>query len=174
MSWLNQLGGLVEQYVGGGADPGQAHAHYDQVAGAAPRDALADGITSAFRSDQTPPFAQMVGQLFGQASGEQRAGLLNTLVGAAGPALVSQVLSQHGLGALAGALGGGRTAVTPEEAGQVPVDAVQEVAARAEGQGGSVVDAIGRFAAEHPELVKGLGGAVVAAVLGGLVQRHRR
>ena len=35
--------------------------------------ALAQGIAHSFRSDRTPPFADMVGQMFGQADPDQRA-----------------------------------------------------------------------------------------------------
>ena len=40
----------------------------------APPSALANGIASAFRSDQTPPFGQMVSHLFGQSDPQQRKG----------------------------------------------------------------------------------------------------
>ena len=40
------------------------------------------GLAAAFRSDQTPPFGQMVSRLFSQSGGQQQAGLLNTLLAA--------------------------------------------------------------------------------------------
>src|SRR5690242_10890662 len=99
MSWLQGLGGILQQYMG--ASPQQAgpeaEGHFDQVAQNAPPQALASGLASAFRSDQTPPFGQMVSQLFGQSQPQQQAGLLNTLMGAVGPQLASQVLGGSGL-----------------------------------------------------------------------------
>lgn len=109
MDWMNQIGGLLQQYQGGNAnqEPDAVHNDFDQVTQNAPPSALANGIAGAFRSDQTPPFAQMAGQLFSNASGSQRAGLLNTLISAAGPAVVSQVLGGGGGGGLGQMLGGG-------------------------------------------------------------------
>lgn len=109
MDWMNQIGGLLQQYQGGnaGQEPADVHNDFDQVAQSAPASALANGIAGAFRSDQTPPFAQMAGQLFSNASGQQRAGLLNTLISAAGPAVVGQVLGGGGAGGLGQMLGGG-------------------------------------------------------------------
>ena len=173
MDWMNQLGGLLQRYAGAGADqaPPTVHDDFDQFTQAAPRSALADGIAAAFRSDQTPPFAQMVGQLFSQSDSHQRAGLLNTLIGAAGPGLLSQVLGGGGASGLAGLLGSGRTQFTPEEADQVPPDVVQQLAAHAEQRDPSVLDMIGNFYAEHPDLVKGLGGGALAVALSRLAGR---
>ena len=84
MDWMNQIGGLLQQYSG--AQPEQApdtvEDDFDQFTQAAPESALADGLSAAFRSEQTPPFGQMLGQMFGQSSGTQRAGILNTLISA--------------------------------------------------------------------------------------------
>lgn len=200
MDWMNQIGGLLQQYQGGNAnqEPDAVHNDFDQVAQSAPTSALANGIAGAFRSDQTPPFAQMAGQLFSNASGEQRAGLLNTLIGAAGPAVVSQVLGgggAGGLGQLLGGLGGGQqgapadnkqddssqadnsqadnsqddnSQLTPEQAAGVSPDQVQELATHAERQNPGVVDAISNLVAQQPGLVKTLGPSVLSAVLGHL------
>jgi hypothetical protein len=169
MSWLEQLGGLLRQYTGGANQPPpDVHDHFDQVAQNAPAGALAGGIASAFRSDQTPPFPQMVGQLFGQSNSAQQAGLLNTLLQSAGPGVLQQVL---GGGGLAGLLGGGGQ-VTPQQAAQIPPQAVQQIAAQAASQNPSVVDTVSNFYAQHPTLVKSLGAAAAAAVLGGLARQH--
>ncbi|MEJ7711337.1 MAG: hypothetical protein WKF84_16110 [Pyrinomonadaceae bacterium] len=61
---------------------------------------FSQGLAEAFRSDQTPPFGNMLGQLFGQSNGPQRASILNTLISLAGPALLSQVLNQRGAAAV--------------------------------------------------------------------------
>jgi hypothetical protein len=39
---------------------------------------VGQGVADAFRSDQTPPFAQMMGRLFGQSSPQQRASARTT------------------------------------------------------------------------------------------------
>src|SRR3979409_146740 len=57
---------MLQQYVD--AAPGQpigaASDHFQQVAQSAPPQVVGQGIAEALRSDQTPPFSQMVGQLF--------------------------------------------------------------------------------------------------------------
>ena len=99
------IGNILQQY--GGINPNQAprevEDHFDQVVQNSPHDDVADGLSEAFRSKQTPPFPNMVGQLFGQADNGQRAGMLNQLIGALGPAVVGSMLSR-GTG---GGLGGG-------------------------------------------------------------------
>ena len=129
MSWLQQLGGLLGQYAGGqpGGNPVD---DFGQFAQGAPPDALAHGIAHAFRSDQTPPFPNMLGQLFGQSDPHQRAGLLNTLMGAVGPGLMQQ--------ALGGMFGGGQ--VTPEQAARMSPHQVQQLAGMAEQQDPGIID----------------------------------
>src|SRR5215208_2947020 len=98
MNWLDQLGGVLQQYAGGTSEqtPSTTESDFDQVATVAPRQAMAGGLADAFRSQETPPFPNMLSQMFGQSSGHQRANILNTLVAAVGPALLSGALSRHG------------------------------------------------------------------------------
>lgn len=173
MSWMNQIGNILEQYTGSGNQPANADNDFDQVTQAAPRPAMADGIAAAFRSDQTPPFAQMVSQMFGQASGQERAGLLNMLISVVGPGLVSQVLGQQGLSGLAGMLGGGQTQVTPQQAEQVPPEAVGQVAAQAEQQDPSIIERVSDFFADNPALVKTLGTAALGLVMSRMAGNRR-
>ncbi|MEA2174535.1 MAG: hypothetical protein QOD00_2127, partial [Blastocatellia bacterium] len=117
MGWMDQIGGLLQQYTGAsaGQTSNTAHDDFEQLAQHAPSSALADGLAAAFRSNQTPAFGQMAAQLFSNGNGQQRAGLLNTLIAAAGPAIAAQLLSRGGSSGLAGLLGGGQTQVTPEQ-----------------------------------------------------------
>lgn len=177
MSWLEQVGGLLQQYTSASdtdASP-QVTEDFDQVAQAAPSSTLAEGIAAAFRSDRTPPFGDMVANLFNRSGGDQQAGLLNTLIAAAGPALVSQILSRKGGSGLdvTRLLNGGQTELAPDQAHQIPPDAVREIAAEAEKQDPSVIDQIGSFYAEHPTLVKTLGGAALSIALAKLAQRQQ-
>jgi hypothetical protein len=87
MSWFNQVENLLKRYSSGGAAAQPApdvHAHFDQVAQAAPPSAIAEGLAAAFRSDRTPAFGQMLSGLFTQSNGEQKVGLLNQLMAAVG------------------------------------------------------------------------------------------
>src|SRR6478609_7783611 len=146
MDWINAVSDIVQRYSGqgGGAAnaPADVHSDYQQAAKAAPEDVTSSGISQAFRSDQTPPFPQMLANLFGQSDPNQRAGLLNRLLGAAGP------------GALAGLLGGGSGPVTAEQAKQVSPDQVEQLATHAEKQNPSIIDEVSRFYAQHPDVMK--------------------
>ncbi len=171
MDWMKQVGGLLDQYAGGGNDrPGEAEQHFDQVSQVAPKGDLLNGLASAFRSGATPPFPELVMNLFSHADSGQKAGLLNTLIGALGPALLPQVLGQLGLGNLQGLFSGGQ--VSPDQADQVPPHAVGEMAARAEQQDNSVIERVAGLFADQPGLVKGLGSSVVGSVLSGLTGKR--
>jgi len=177
MDWMNQIGGLLKQYSGAqaGQAPDTVEDDFDQLAQAAPESTLADGLSAAFRSEQTPPFGQMLGQMFGQSSGTQRASILNTLISALGPAIVTQILSRvGGGGGLAGMLGGGQTEVTPEQAEAIPPQVVEEVAAEAEKRDPSVVDMISNVYAQHPTLIKTLGAAALTVALAKIADRTNR
>jgi hypothetical protein len=170
------LGNLLQQYLGGqqGAGAAQPEDDFDRVAQAAPRDAVAHGVTQALRSDQTPPFPQMVSQMFGQSDPNQRAGMLNQLLGSLGPGLLSSVAG----GALGNLFGGGgnqaQPQVTPEQAARMTPEQVQQIAEKAEQQNPSIVDRMGDFYAENPTLVKAIGGAALAIALGHIAQGMRR
>jgi hypothetical protein len=166
------LGNLLQQYLGGGANANQAQAtdDFDRVAQQAPREEVARGVTQALRSDQTPPFPQMVGHLFGNSNPDQRAGMLNQLLGSLGPSVLSSVAG----GALGNLLGGGQNRVTPEQASQLSPQQVQDIAAHAEQQNPGIVDQMGNFYSEHPTLVKALGGAALAIALGHMAQGMQR
>ncbi len=162
---------ILKQY----AEPSAANAatspaHFDEAAQSAQPQAIGDGVAAAFRSDQTPPFANMVGQLFGQSNGQQQAGVLNQLLGSINPGLLSG-LAGGALGRMLGGArdgGGGAPAptVTPEQASQLTPDQVREIAAHAEQHDPGIVDKVAGFYGQHPQLVKTLGGIALAVVLG--------
>jgi hypothetical protein len=149
---------LQQATTGAFANPEQ---HFDQVAQHATPDLLSQGLAAAFRSDQTPAFGQMVGQIFGQASGSQQAGMLNALIAAVGPAALSAVAG----GALGRVLPAGATQLTPQQASQLTPQQVQEIAAHAETRQPGVIDQLSSFYADHPTLVKTIGGAALAIAL---------
>jgi hypothetical protein len=174
------LGSLLQQYASQNpANPQQAENDFDQIAQAAPRQELAQGVTEAFRSDQTPPFPQMLGQMFGQSNSGQQAGMLNQLLGGLGPGLLAS-LAGGALGNLGNLFGGnGNQAaqapqITPEQASRMTPEQVQQIAEKAEQDNPGIMDRMGEFYAEHPQLVKGLGGAALALVLGRMAQGIRR
>jgi hypothetical protein len=186
MDWMNQLGGILQQYNGAQADqaPDTVHDDFDQLAQNAPPAALSDGLAAAFRSDQTPDFGQMTSNLFSNSGGQQRAGILNTLLRAAGPTILSQVLSRSGggggsssggggLGSLIDMIrGGGQPEVTPEQAEQISPEAVQQIAEHAQQKDPSIIDRVSDFYAEHPTLIKSLGAAALTIALAKIAQRQ--
>ncbi|HEX8138316.1 MAG TPA: hypothetical protein VF544_12050 [Pyrinomonadaceae bacterium] len=176
MDWMNQLSGILQQYSGAQATqaPDTVHDDFDQLAQTAPQSALADGLAAAFRSNQTPAFGQMVAQLFANAGGQQRAGILNTLISTLGPTIAAQLFSQGGASGLAGLLSGGQREVTPEQAAQVSPEAVRTLAEQAETKDPSIIDQLSNFYAEHPTLVKTLGAAALTIALAKLAERQQQ
>lgn len=169
MSLMDSLADVLKQYEGGtGQVPGNVAQHFDQVAQAAPQSSLADGIAAAFRSNQTPAFGQMVGGLFGQSNGDQKAAMLNQLISSVGPGVLASVA---GGGALSSLLGGGQ--VTPQQAAQVSPEQVQQLAAHAQNADPSIIDRASSFYAQHPTLVKTLGGAALSIALAKVAERQR-
>lgn len=166
------LGNLLNQYLGGGsnADSAQAADDFQRVAENAPRETVAQGVTQALRSDATPPFPQMASQMFDQGNPQQRAGMLNQILSTVGP----QILASLGGGALGGLLGGGQTHVTPEQASQVSPEQFQEIAAKAEQHNPGIVDRMGDFYSQHPDLFKAIGGAALAIALGHIAQSRQQ
>ena len=176
------LGNLLQQYLGGAAAPGADTAsHFDQAAQAAPTNVLQDGLSAMFHSDQTPPFGQMAGQMFGQASSSQQAGMLNQLIAAMGPGVLASLTSGGGAGALGGLggllsslTGGGQAPqITPAQASQITPDQVQVLANHAQQANPGIIDQMSGFYAEHPTLVKTLGSAALAIALSKIAERSR-
>jgi hypothetical protein len=170
MTLLDNVTNLLKQYASGSPQaPSNVSEHFDQVAQAAPTSSIADGIAAAFHSDQTPAFGQMLSGLFAQSNGEQKAGLLNQLVGSVGPGMLAQLA---GGSALAGLLGGGAKAITPEQAQQISPDLVQQLATHAEKTDPSIIDKASAFYAQHPTLVKTLGSAALSIALAKVAKRQ--
>ena len=176
MDWMNMIGGLAQQMAGGGAPPpGQMEQHYDQMAQSTPLSSIAGGLAAAFRSNQTPAFAQMAAQLFGASNGTQQASLLNTLLATAGPALLSGALTSGKMPGLSSLLGGGGAReLTPSEVARVPAEEVQRLAEHVEKHDPSIVDRVSEMYAQHPGVVKTLGGAALAIALAKIAQSTQR
>lgn len=171
MGLLDNLGDLLKQVQSGTSSEADVHGAYDQVAANVPAGVLADGLSHAFNSDQTPPFAQMLSQLFGQSNPQQKAGILNQIVSAVGPAAAAQMATSAGMGGLAGALSSG--SVTPQQAQQIPPEQVQVLAHDAAKKNPSIVDMASAFYAEHPTLVKSIGAGALAILMSKISQSRR-
>ena len=172
MSWMGQIGSLLQQYTSGTAAPEQADDHYGQVAEAAPSSTVAGGLADAMRSDQTPPFAQLAAQLFSNSNGEQKASMLRELLATAGPVL-PQMLGSSAAGGLLSQLLGPSRPVSAQDAQGISPEAVQELAQHAHNQDASVIDRVSSMYAEHPTVVKALGAGVLSIALAKISERMR-
>ena len=138
MDWMKQLGGVLDRYADRGAvrPPDDAvHEDFDQFVRAAPPDAVADGLSAAFRPN-TRPLSLMASQLFGRAGGPQRANILSMLLTTVGPLVVQQLLARRKRGTAAS--GQGRRARTdpPRRARCTAGDAADRGPARSPGRRG--------------------------------------
>ncbi len=147
------LGNLLQQYTGGAAQSGSPHDHFDQVSQNVDQGSLASAIGGMIRSNETPAFSQIAGQIFGNGNADQKAAILNGLL-AGVPALSNLI---PGLGS------GG--SVTPQQAQNISPDVVAQAAATAEKHDPSIIDQMSSIYAAHPALVKTLGaGAMIVAL----------
>ena len=171
MGILDDLSDIAKRAGGGNASATEVDSAYDQVAEAVPQSSLADGLSHAFKSDQTPPFERMVSGLFEKSSPDQKAGLLNQLLGALGSSGAMQALGASGaLAGLGGLLSGGR--VTPQEAERIPPEAVEVLAQQAATKDPSIVDRAAGFYAQHPTLVKVIGIGALALLMSRISARR--
>ena len=165
MDWLNTVNDVLQRYSSRRngtttASLEDAHQDYEQVAQAAPHDVVADGISQMFRSDQTPAFPEMISNLFSKSDPNQRAGLLTHLLGAVGPGVLAGVPALSGL---AGLLRGEQ--VSLQQASQISPEQVQQIAAHAEKHDPSVIDKVSSFYAQHPGVMKAVGGLALTIAL---------
>jgi hypothetical protein len=164
---LTDLIGMFRQYTGASAanPPANVQQDFQAVAHQVPQEHLASGLAEAFQSNQTPPFPEIVASLFSQSNGQQRAGILSQLLGAAGPSLS---------GGLAGSLGSllqGGSNVSPQQAEQISPETVRDLAAHAQQNNPSVVQQASEFYAQHPHLVQGLGAGALALIMSHISRR---
>jgi len=171
MDWMNTIEEIAQRYSGQGAGtaaaPADPHQDFQQVTQAAPTNVVAGGISQAFRSDQTPPFGDMLANLFNNSAPNQKAGLLSELLGSVGP---SALAALPGLAGLASKFQSGN--LTPEQASQVSPDQVKQIASHAEQQNPSVVDSVSRFYAQHPQVMKAAGGLALSIALQHILRRR--
>jgi hypothetical protein len=171
MNWMNAVEDILQRYSGQGsgtaAAPDDPHQDFQEVTQAAPPNVIANGISQAFRSNQTPPFPEMLANLFTHSNPDQRAGMLNQLLKSVGPGTMASIPGLSGLSSL---LTGG--AMTPEQASQISPSEVQQMAAHAERQNPSVVEQVSSFYAQHPELMKVAGSLALTVALQHML-KHR-
>jgi hypothetical protein len=158
--------------------PPQVLEDFDRVANEASPEDIEVGLEDAFNSEVTPPFEQMVAQLYDESDDDQRAGVLNEILGSLGGA--GQVAPAVGGGVLGGALGGllrragqGNTRVSPADARSIPARDIEIAAAEARRQNPGIVQKISRFDARNPQLGQVLGQAALSILMSGMARRRR-
>jgi hypothetical protein len=127
-----------------GEYPPEAADHFGQVVQDAPPEVVSEGLADAFRAEQTPPFQDMVAQLFEHSDRRQRAGLLNEIDG-------SRVAEAD--------------ALQPRQ--------VSEMARRAAEHNPGVIERVSQFYARHPDLVRNLGSMALSIALRNMARRTR-
>jgi hypothetical protein len=165
MGLLDEVQELFAKYTGGTAPAGDAAAHFDQMSKSVDPSTLAQGIAAALRSNDTPPFAQLVSNLFASGNGDQKTAMLDQLLSAVPSAQRANLAGLiPGLGS---ALAGGTAAAT------VSPDAVQALAEHAEQQNPGIVDKMSELYAAHPALVKTLGSAAMMIAMRQMAGQRR-
>ncbi len=171
------FGNLLQQVVGGNVPAlADVENHFTQAAQGSDPSLISQGLAAMFHSDQTPPFAQMAGQLFGQANPDQQAGMLNHLLSGIGPEALSALVGGAGGATLAGVLGqlgATNNTVTPDQAAQLTPDQVQQLAEHAQQQNPAIVEHMSGFYAEHSGLIKTLGGAALSIALAKMAEAQK-
>jgi hypothetical protein len=155
--------------------PTDTHQDFDEVSRQVPAEALGGGIAEAFRSERTPDFGSMVSSLFGGSNPQQRAGLLGQLVRTIGPGVLASIAGGAFAKLRQSASGDPSPAeISPATAASVSPDQVKEIATAAQKEDPSVLDRVGAYYGQHPEVVKILGGAALAIALGQIGNRLKR
>jgi hypothetical protein len=164
MGLLDSMKDMLAQYTRG-AGTGNAEADFHKVAQSADAGTLAHGIAEVMRSNETPPFAQIVSQLFNNASSDQKSAMI--------AALVSAVPADQ-RGPLAAMLGGSAPGSSAAPATMPSQDTVASMAQRAERSGAGVIEAMSRFYAQHPTLVQTLGTTAMVIAMRKIAEHHAR
>lgn len=158
MSGMDAISSVLRNYLQPAAARVDTAAHFDQVAAAVPVGTLSQGITAAFESSETPPFHDMLSQLFTSSDPAQRAAMLSTLLNAIPADQRAAVAATLGVGnAVSGTVGSVAPSVTSQQAQQVAPSDVAQAAQQAAANTPSIVAQMGSFYAQHPTLVKTLG-----------------
>ena len=156
-------------------EPNRNHPHvfedFDQVANEAEPDEIREGLVEAFNSDDTPPFEEMVSQLYERSDPQQRAGLLEQILGSLGGGAAG--------GAAGGILGdllrnatrGGR--ISPEQAQRIPKGEIEVATREAAKRNPNIIEQVGDFYSRQPQIVKTLGQAALAIALARMARRRR-
>lgn len=134
---------------------------FDQVARQVPPKDFEEGLAEAFRADETPPFEEMVADLYGRSDPDTRAGLLDNILPNLGGALADRLRNMTS---------GGRVAAN--RTSEIEPAQVQEMAREARATNPGILERVSQFYAKHPDLVRNLGGIAMGIALNRMARRR--
>ena len=150
---LSQIANALNQ----NSQPQQSHV--DEIVREAPRDTVREGLREAFDANDTPSLGEQVGQMFGQSSNQQQAGLINQIIQALGPAAATALAG----GVLQKVLKPGSDQVEAADVAQLSADEVTSVVNEAQAQRPELSQQLSEFYSQHSGLIKALGGVALLA-----------
>jgi hypothetical protein len=162
MGWMDEIGGALA-----GAHPQR---QFDHAVDNAPPSEVQAGLASAMRSEESPPFGDIVGQLFGRSDDGQKAGVLNQILASLGPGALSGIAG----GVLGRMMAPGQARLTPDQASRIDPSDAAEIAAHAEKVQPGIVEEVAGFYSQHASLIKTIGGAALAITLAKMKQNASR
>ena len=154
MSLLDQLGGVLNNVMGGNLSDQQAGEHYDQIHQSVPQDQLGAAIGPALASLGGSQVQQSVTNSAAQMDPQQRGNLMQTLLGGLGGAgNLGGILSQLGISP---SVQNDPQSASPDDLGKL--------AAHTQANNPDVFHQAMSFYSAHPTLVKAFGAAAIAGI----------
>ena len=150
---LSQIANALNQ----NSQPQQSHV--DEIVREAPRDTVREGLREAFDANDTPSLGEQVGQMFGQSSNQQQAGLINQVIQALGPAAAAALAG----GVLQKVMKPGEQQVDADAVAQLSPTEVTQVVNEAQQQQPELSQRLSEFYADNSGLLKALGGVALLA-----------
>ena len=150
---LSQIANAINQ----NSQPQQSHV--DEIVRDAPRDTVREGLREAFDAGDTPSMGEQVGQMFGQSSNQQQAGLINQVIQALGPAAAAALAG----GVLQKVMKPGEQQVDADAVAQLSPTEVTQVVNEAQQQQPELSQRLSEFYADNSGLIKALGGVALLA-----------
>lgn len=162
------LGTLLQQHAGNvtAADPDGVAQAFKHIVGGQPQASLVQSIAETLRSGDTPPFAQLVSQLFVHSDSDLRTKLLNLLLDNVSPAMLT---------ALSGSIGhllteNGHPSLTPEQVADIAPPQVAEIADVAEQHNVGIIDRVAALFSKNPDIFNALDSNILKVALAKLAQ----
>lgn len=162
MSRLRQLAMLLGKYTNLAQDQFLSDEDYDLILKLTLRPHIISALVETFKSPHTPPFDQMVAGLYVNSPSRLKADVFNACLSAA-PAVkraLDPIMRSHLK----------RNKITAKHAQRISIDAVLDIAARAEKFNPAVVERISKHYADHLDLLMNMtptARKVMVAAIGG-------